>query len=122
VTGVPAGLDRYKERLGKRLEAQLVVLEAIEGFRKSRSTAALTEAGKKYLTGKRQKEFDAAVSKAVKEPPGDKSREAQDAVFDIFSDGIEADPEEEFHRAIHRLNIQYTCSFEEGGAGAEGAE
>jgi hypothetical protein len=123
IAGVPSGLDRYRERLGKRLEAQLVALEAIESLRKTRKAAALTEAGKKFLSGRRLKEFDSSVAKAlaIKDLGSEKGREALDAVFDGFSDGIEGDPEEEFHRAIHRMNIQYTCSFEESGGG-EGAE
>lgn len=121
VTGAPTGLDRYRERLAKRLEAQLALLGAIESFRKDHKTVAILAAGKNSLTGRRLKEFETAVKKAE----GSKtlsSRDTQDTLFDSFSDGIEPDPEEEFHRAIQRMNVQYTCSFEENGDTAGGED
>lgn len=98
---VPAALDHYRERLIKRLEAQLVLLEALEGFRKNHKSAPIMDAAKTYLSPRRIKEFEVALKKAD-----------IDQIFDTFSDGIEPDPEEEFHRAIHRMSIQYACSFE----------
>jgi hypothetical protein len=103
IASIPSVLDRYRERLVKRFEAQLAVLEALENFRKTHKPSALQAVGKKYLSGKKQKEFEAQLKKID-----------ADLLFDTFSDGIEADPEDEFHRAIHKINVQYTCSFEEG--------
>ena len=119
---VPSALDRYRERLIRRFEAQLNLLEAIESYRKTRKSAPTLAVGKKLITAKRYKEFEALVKKAeaVKDLESERGREALDAVFDHFSDAVETDPEEEFHRAIHRMNVQYTCSFEEsGGEGSE---
>jgi hypothetical protein len=112
VSGAPTGLDRYRDRLAKRLEAQLAVLEAFEKYEKDRKTASILAAGKSYMTPIREKEFVAAVKKAEAAKTLSKS-DTLDALFDSYSDGIEADPEEEFHRAIQRLNVQYACSFEE---------
>jgi hypothetical protein len=117
ISGAPAALDRYRERLGKRLEAQVALLETLESFQKTHKPTPVYAVGKKYLAGRRLKEFDAAIKKAE----GTKvSSSAADSIFDAFSDGIEPDPEEEFHRAIHRMNVQYTCSFEETGESAGG--
>jgi hypothetical protein len=113
-TGAPAGLDRYRERLAKRLEAQLLLLTAIETSRADGKAASLLAASKAKLSGKRQKEFDAAAKKAETAKTLTKA-ETLDALFDSFSDGIEPDPEEEFHRSIQRMGVQYACSFENTG-------
>ena len=53
------------------------------------------------------------VVRIVKDLDSDRGRELTDQLYDLYNEGIEADPEEEFHRAIQRMNVQYTCSFEE---------
>jgi hypothetical protein len=68
----------------------------------------------KTANPRRQKEFAAAVKKAETAKSLGKA-ETADALFEIFNEGIEADPEEEFHRAIQRMGVQYACSFETTG-------
>jgi hypothetical protein len=115
-THVPAALDLYRERLSKRLEAQLAFLNGVDSYRKDHKLAALLAAGRAYLSGKRQRDFEASLKKAeaARTLAG---RGGFDPIFDSYNEGIEADPEEEFHRAIQRLKVQYACSFEEGGEG-----
>jgi hypothetical protein len=116
LTGTPAGLDRYRDRIAHRLEAQLTLLDAAENYRKDAKVAPLLAAGKKHLSGANQKKFETAVKKAEstrKVATG----ETFETLFDLYNEGIEADPEEEFHRAIQRLKVQYICSFEESGEG-----
>ncbi|MGK5084481.1 hypothetical protein WDW37_14395 [Bdellovibrionota bacterium FG-1] len=105
----PAGLERYRDRLLKRFEAQLGLLEGIEAFKKSKNPTVLLNVGKKYLSARKLKDFESLVKKTAS--PKELSQTI-DLLFDSFSDGIEADPEEEFHRSIHRMKIQYICSFE----------
>lgn len=119
ITEAPAGLDRYRERLAKRLDAQLILLGAIESLRSDSKAGPLLAAAKSKLTGKRQKDFEIAVKKAEATKSLSKA-ETLDALFDIFSDGIEADPEEEFHRSILRMGAQYACSFENTGEDVDG--
>lgn len=118
-SGAPASLDRYRERLSKRLDAQLAMLEAFDAFKKSGKLALVYAASKAKLPARRQKEFDAAVRKAEAAKTLGKSATLE-SLLDTYNDGIEADPEEEFHRAIQKLGVQYTCSFEENGAGDDG--
>jgi hypothetical protein len=102
---IPTALEPYRERLTKRLQAQLALLEAIDSYRKIKKPAPLLEAAGTFLKGKRLKEFEVLAKKGDIE-----------SAFDLFSDGIEAaDPEEEFHRAIGRMKVQYTCSFDAEG-------
>lgn len=116
VTGAPAGLDRYRERLTKRLEAQIAFLSAVENLRKDQKAAPLIAVVKANTSSRRAKEFEAAVKKAEASKSLAKS-ETLDALFDSYNEGIESDPEEEFHRAIQRMGVQYACSFEEHGDG-----
>jgi hypothetical protein len=118
--GIPSGLDRYRERLGKRLEAQLALLEAIEKARKDGKAAPLLATAKANLKGTKLTEFEAAAKKAEAAHTLAKA-DTQDTLFDLYSDGIEPDPEEEFHRAIQRMGVQYACSFESTGGGADEA-
>lgn len=119
VTGAPAALDRYRDRLAKRLEAQLALLDALDAFRKDHRAEAVAAVGKAHLNSQHLKDFVAALRKAEGGKPADS---ALDAVVDAYNDGIEADPEEEFHRAIQRIGVQYACSFEEGGGGEPDAQ
>jgi hypothetical protein len=119
LTAIPVVLDRYRERLTKRLEAQLAFMETLESFSKTRKSPPVRAVGKKYLTGKHWREFETQLKKteAMREVNSERGRDALDQLLDAFNDGIEPDPEEEFHRAIHRMNVQYTCSFEESSEG-----
>jgi hypothetical protein len=122
ITGTPPALDRYRERLTKRLEAQLALLTAFESLRKDHKSAPVIAAGKAHLNARRSKEFERAVKKAEASKTLAKN-DTLDSLFDSFSDGIEADPEEEFHRSIQRMGIQYACTFEEhSGVGEDGED
>lgn len=114
IAGAPAGLDRYRERLAKRFEAQSLMLAALESTRTTGKAATLLAAAKSKLTGKRRQNFEGTVKKAEAAKTLNKA-ETLDALFDSFNDGIEPDPEEEFHRSIQRMGVQYACSFENTG-------
>jgi hypothetical protein len=110
-TGLPSSLDRYRDRLAKRFEAQVEFLEALETAKKTTQSTALSTAlkavAKKHLSAKRFQEFESQMKTALR------SRDSSDVLFETFNEGIEADPEDEFHKTIHRMNIQYTCTFED---------
>jgi hypothetical protein len=114
---LPSFLDRYRERLSRRLEALLGFYGGLEAARKARKAAPLIAGAHKRVPAKRAKEFESLAHKldGIKDFDSDRAREIADQLFDIYGEGIEADPEEEFHRAIQRANVQYTCSFEENG-------
>lgn len=99
---LPSVFDRYREKLAKRLEAQLAFLDAL----KLGKSEGLIKAARKYLEKNAEKRFETLLKKKTS------AKETQDQLFEIYNDGIEPDPEEEFHRALKKLNVQYTCSFE----------
>ena len=113
---LPPFLDRYREKLLRRLEAQNAFFEALLFFQKDAHSHLLFTLGAKFLQGKNAKNYENLVKKAQSggqdgiknsDPP------IEEQLFDSFNDGIEPDPEEEFHRAIKKLDIQYKCSFED---------
>jgi hypothetical protein len=112
-TQLPSLLDSYRERQAKRLEAQVSYFEALEDAKKLGKPAPLMAVGKKYLKNQKPRRvYEDAVRKAKTL----QDRELSVRLLDLFNEGIEADPQEDFHRAAKKLGITYTCSFEEDSA------
>jgi hypothetical protein len=126
VAGLPSALDRYRERLTKRLEAELAFDEGYEAALKSHQISAWVAGARKYLNEAKLHSFESLAKKAeaLKTLDSDRGRELTDQLFELYAEGIEPDPEEEFHRAIKRMNVQYACSFEESSdeSGGEGSD
>lgn len=113
-TSLPSLLDRYRDKLSNRLKAQLAFLTAIDDYKITHQPARLQKIGKEYLTTKGLRLYLASIKKletSKKNPTIE--RENLEKVFDTYNEEIEPDPESEFHRAIKKLNVQYTCSFED---------
>jgi hypothetical protein len=111
---VPALLDRYKEKLLNRFDAQIAFLDALNSYRKTLKAGIILKTGKDHLREKDFKKFQLLVNKlGSSSPTSAKGREMLEQLFDLYNEAIEPDPESEFHRAIKKLNVQYTCSFEE---------
>ncbi len=114
INNLPSLLDRYKEKLGKRLGAQAEFFSGLQILLNDQDPTELNKAAKKYLKSSDQRAFENGVKKLqtnIKSPA--QRKEFSEQLFDLFNESIEKDPEEDFHRAIKKLNIQYICSFEE---------
>jgi hypothetical protein len=107
-------LDRYRDKLSNRFKAQLAFLNAMEEYKNTHQPASLQKVGKEYLTPKGFRSFLTPLKKleTAKKNPS-QERETLEQIFDTYNEEIEPDPESEFHRAIKKLNVQYTCSFED---------
>ena len=116
---VPNALDRYKERLKKRLEAQIDFFDSFDEYRHTGKIETLTALMNRRVLPKSQKEFEALVKKGA-----DKGVATQEEkIFENYLEMIEPDPEEEFHRGIQKIHVQYICSFDEGShEGEESSE
>jgi hypothetical protein len=117
-TSLHSLLDRYREKLRKRLEAQITFMTALLQSQKFNQNSALIETAGRYLQLHEMQTFERLAKKTSPlEKPGEKTTrlnsENLEAMFDLFNEAIEPDPEGEFHRAIKKLGIQYKCSFEE---------
>jgi hypothetical protein len=103
---VPSPLSRYKESYQKRLQAQIEFFDALDELKTTQKNDTLFAVGKRNLSPKAYKAFEAqmkSLSIAGNYSP----------LLESYNEGIEAEPEEEFHRAILAANVHYTCSFEE---------
>ena len=115
-TGLPSGLDRYRDQLGSELKAQLAFLEGLESARRAGNGSPLVTAAKAYVKPSREKEFEALAAKFPAR--GSQQATVLEQLFDFYSDAWQTDApegsEEEFHRAIRKLGIQYVCNFDSG--------
>jgi predicted RNase H-like nuclease (RuvC/YqgF family) len=109
--GLPPELDRYRDRLARRLEAQTAFFDGIEASRSSHKAEPLLSLTKRYIAEKSDKKFEALAKKIESKPAN--IAELTEQLLDLYNDGIEPDPEEEFHRAIRRLKVEYVCSFDD---------
>ncbi len=111
---LPSLLDRYKEKLAKRLEAQTDFLNNLQAAKKNQDYSFLLKTGKTYFKDQDLKSFEEFTQKLqIPEKKPGQNRAVIEQIFDFFNHSIEQDPEEEFHRAIKKLKIEYICSFEE---------
>jgi hypothetical protein len=118
---LPSAFDTYREGLGKRLEAEFAFLNRIvSAHRDDRADLLLADA-KKFIPEAKQKNFETIAMKLeAKDIPHPQKKQVVQELFDFYGDAIPAAPEEEFHRAIHQLKVQYVCAFEENEAPAAG--
>jgi hypothetical protein len=113
-TKIPSELERYTGRLKKRFEAQIAFLDAVDAYKAKQNTTSLLNAGTKYLSDRKLASYKSTLKKmeAGKKNPT-QQRQGLEQLFTLYNEGIEPDPEAEFHRAIKKLAVQYACSFEE---------
>lgn len=111
---LPSALDRYRDRLAKHYEAQLAFHDGLEAAKRSAKVEPLLKATKNYVTGKRAKEFETLTRRiSSKQKPAAWDQTTLEQVQEAYAGASEAYPEEEFHRAIQRIGVRYTCSFDE---------
>jgi hypothetical protein len=116
---IPASLDRYREKLVKHLESQAAFAVAVQAAVKSRKPGSFLKALPAASAQKPGERLETLARKLETEK-GDLT-ETVNQLFDAYSEGVEPDPEEEFHRTIRKMGIKYVCSFEESGTQGQAA-
>ena len=116
-SGLPPSLDRYREKLTRRLKAELAFIDALPEAKKSKSATRLVDSTKEYVLASKRKEMETLSKSYATATPEAKRKELVSQLYDFYSEAIDANPEDEFHRAIRTMNVQYTCSFEESDEG-----
>jgi hypothetical protein len=123
----PNDLDPYREKLGKRFEAQIAFFEAVvessnKGPHQKSFTESLSKTAKQYLRAGSIDKFNSLFKKIENTHKNGTLLgkilpktliEMTSELFDFYNDNIEPDPESEFHRAVKKMHIEYRCSFEE---------
>jgi hypothetical protein len=105
---LPPALDRYRELVGKRLEEMQPFFDGIEAARKTGSSDELIAGTKKFLADGSASAF-AALARQFQSK---RDPSLIEKLFEIYEPVIEPDPQEEFHRAIHRISVNYVCNYE----------
>lgn len=123
-TQLPALMDRYREKIQSRLKAQADFFQSLEKIEKSSQIQPLIDTATAQIRSEQdRKSFLDELRKGLKAsktktPKG----ELLEKLWDLYNDLIEADPQDEFHRTIKKLGIEYHCSFEESEESEESEE
>jgi len=106
---LPAAFVKYRDQRRSRLDARLKFEEAVAKAHRSGDANAFAEATRGLLHARRHSVLVKKLQAALKAGP---SPRAWDEVRDYFVEFAGPDGEEDFHRTLRRLKIQYHCSFE----------
>lgn len=120
-SALPPSLGPYREKLLKRLQAQVAFFEGLQAIQKTGDASAIIAVTKPYLTnssvkgGGSGKDFEklARQFKEISKEGPAKHESWQTQLRELYMQSIEPDPEKEFHQTIKKLNVEYACSFEE---------
>jgi hypothetical protein len=113
-------LDSYKDRLEKRLQAEDAFLTGLQDTQRVGKTESLLANAKKFIPDSKQKSFETLAKKLdAKDLTAAQRKETLDQLFESYSETMPSDPEEEFHSVIHRMKVQYLCTFEESGSDSD---
>ncbi|OFZ37130.1 MAG: hypothetical protein A2070_04115 [Bdellovibrionales bacterium GWC1_52_8] len=108
----PSWLENYRVRRLKRLEALFAFTNGLSSAKAAKKSEPLLNAVKPLLSERLFKKFLALASE-VGTKKSDPNFEIK--LMDSFSEMIEPDPEEDFHRSIRRMNVRYSCEFADEG-------
>ena len=111
---LPTSLDRYRDKLKKRLNAMIAFFEGFNVARKDRKAEPMIERVSHSLSPQDLESFGALVRKAIASSAGKPlSNETGEQLFIDYLERIQADPEEDFHRATRKLQVTYDCAMGE---------
>jgi len=109
---LPEELERYRDRLSAHFEARLVFFEGFQAAQKSGQAESFISSVKAQVPQARMPAFKKRVE-AIGKKPADWRDEERDALLMDFLDFAPNLPEEDFHRAIRAMNVNYVCTFDE---------
>jgi hypothetical protein len=106
---LPPAFVKYRDLRKSRLDARSKFEDAVAKAHRSGDAAAFAESTRGLLHSRRHAVLVKKLQAALKAGP---SPRAWDQVRDYFAEFAGPDGEEDFHRTLRRLKIQYHCSFE----------
>lgn len=116
---IPASLDRYHDLILKRVDGLIVFFQAAAKFKQNKNASQLLGSVKPFLNERRVKNFDRELKRYHgKNAPAKITEPMLEELRDYYEENSNfptTTVEEEFHRAIARMNIRYQCTFEEIG-------
>ena len=114
---LPPGVEVYSEKLKAHLDAKITFLKGKETFQKNKLRAPWLKDLEAHLLPQKRSFFLKQTEQPLLQ---DLSRiEALTQLETVYMQSVASTPDEDFHRAIQRLNTWYNCSMEEAGEGTE---
>lgn len=123
LSSVPQFLSHYKEKLIRRLMATVAYYQGLNAFKTTGKIEALTGAVDVFIEGKQSGQFKTLLkSLETKEKLIPWSQGSLDQIKENYFLKLGGLPEQEFHRAIEKNEVFYTCAFEETETDQSGTE
>jgi hypothetical protein len=115
--GMPMPIEQYRDHLRKRLSAKIAFEEAVAQAKKSKEPRKeidpfLTNL-KEHISTLQYAGFAETTKKAFETGGGVWNDAFLTPLRERFEGSIQPDTEEEFHRAIRIVKIQYVCAFDD---------
>ncbi len=111
---LPSSLDRYRDKQKRRLNAMIAFFEGFNVARNDRKPEPMIERVSHSLGRQDLESFSALVRKAFSTSAGKPlNNETGEQLFVDYLERIQADPEEDFHRATRKLQVSYDCALGE---------
>ncbi len=119
-------IDLYRDHLRKRISAKIAFEEAVREAKKKGNNLKSFETFminvKEHINPLQLSAFESAMKKTFAERNSTWDGDWITLLKEKFSESIQPETEEEFHKAIRKANIQYGCNFDDGADDAEDEE
>ena len=116
--GMPMPIEQYRDHLRRRLSAKIAFEEAIAQSKKSKAKDGraldpfLTNV-KEHISTLQYTAFSGETRKAFESGGAIWNEPFLTSLRERFENVIQPDTEEEFHKAIRAVKIQYVCAFDD---------
>lgn len=120
IKGFPLPIEQYRDHLRKRLSAKIALEEAIASAKKTKANDANKSLGalltnlKEHVSTLQYAGFETATKKAFEANASVLNEVFFEGLRERFENVIQPDTEEEFHKAIRIVKVQYVCVFDDG--------
>lgn len=123
--GMPMPIEQYRDHLRRRLSAKIAFEEAIAQSKKSkakdrRALEPFLTNVKEHISTLQYPAFAGETRKAFESGGSVWSEAFLASLRERFESVIQPDTEEEFHKAIRTVKIQYVCAFDDSDHRGEG--
>ena len=119
-TSLPSALEVYSDKLRKRLETQIAFEGSLIESKKLGSTEPIMNALSEKFSVRQRSDLKARLRKIeIKDAVMKWTAVQFNQVREAFDEVLGPHPEEDFHRAIQRLKVRYTCNYGESAGDTE---
>lgn len=117
--GIPFPIEQYRDHLRKRLSAKIALEEALAAAKKfkpkdsHRALDSLLKNLKEHISSLQYPTFEVVTKKSFEANAGVWNDFFIEPLRERYDGAIQAETEEEFHKAIRLTKIQYICVFDD---------